>query len=534
MNKKQNQVPDLGYLNLAKAKAIHYQLSPAELIESTVNLKEGFLTDTGALAIDTGAFTGRSPKDRFIVDDHISHDAVHWGHVNYKFDGAHFNMLVHKMTDYLSDKEIFVRDAAACADKDYQLGVRVITETAYQSLFVHHLLLRPEAGLSGHQPAWTILAAPGFEAKPETDRTRQKNFTIISFSKKMILIGGTGYTGEIKKAVFTILNFLLPQIHQVLPMHCAANVGRAGDTALFFGLSGTGKTTLSADRDRRLIGDDEHGWSDRGIFNFEGGCYAKCTGLTAEQEPQIFNAIQYGALLENINFLPFTRKVNYNDIEKTENTRVAYPLSFVSGAVIPSTGRLPENIFFLTADAFGVLPPISKLSPDQAMYYFLSGYTAKVAGTETGVTEPVATFSACFGEAFLPLNPVVYAQLFGEKIKNHQVNVWMVNTGWTGGSYGIGKRISLAYTRGMICAALNGALESVKYRTHPIFQLQMPMTCTGIPDEILDPGNTWEDKDAYEDAAVRLARAFTANFGKYLCKETTYLLHAGPLSILAV
>jgi phosphoenolpyruvate carboxykinase (ATP) len=534
MNQQINQVPDMGYLNLAKATAIHYQLSPAQLIEKSFNRKEGHLTDTGGFAIDTGEFTGRSPKDRFIVDDHVSHDAVHWGHVNYKYDGANFNKLFTKITAYLSEREIFVRDAAACALEQYRVQVRVITETAYQNLFVHHLLLRPEASDPQGQPSWTIIAAPGFLADPETDRTRQKNFTIINFSKKMILIGGTGYTGEIKKSVFTILNFLLPHEHQVLPMHCSANIGKAGDTALYFGLSGTGKTTLSADAERRLIGDDEHGWSDRAIFNFEGGCYAKCSGLTAEQEPQIFNAIQYGSLLENVNFLPGTRRVDYDNIDKTENTRVAYPLTSVSGAVLPSIGNVPKNIFFLTADAFGVLPPISKLSPEQAMYYFLSGYTAKVAGTETGITEPKETFSACFGEAFLPLNPVTYAELLGKKIQTQRVNVWMVNTGWTGGAYGTGQRMKLADTRAIIRAALNGSLNHVRFQTHGVFQLQMPQTCAGVPDEILNPKNTWDDKDAYEDAAVKLASAFTTNFRKYLSKETTHLLHAAPLSMLAV
>ncbi|TSD66371.1 phosphoenolpyruvate carboxykinase (ATP) [Inquilinus sp. KBS0705] len=534
MNNQINKAPDLGYLDLSGAAAIHYQLGPAQLIEASIRRKEGQLTDTGALAIDTGEFTGRSPKDRFIVDDHISHDAVHWGPVNFKFDGAHFHNLWRKMTGYLAGKEIFVRDAAACEEEKYRIRLRVITETAYQNLFVHSLLIRPEAAEPERTPEWTIIAAPGFRADPEKDGTRQKNFTIISFSKKMILIGGTGYTGEIKKAVFTILNFLLPHEHRVLPMHCAANTGRGGDTALFFGLSGTGKTTLSSDPDRRLIGDDEHGWSDSAIFNFEGGCYAKCSGLTVTDEPQIYNAIHYGALLENINFLPGTRSVNYQDIAKTENTRVAYPLSFVSAGAAPLIGDTPKHIFFLTADAFGVLPPIARLSTDQAMYYFLSGYTAKIAGTENGITEPVLTFSACYGEAFLPLSPVIYAKLLGEKIKSNAVSVWMVNTGWTGGAYGTGRRISLSHTRALIRAALNGTLDEAEYHAHPHFGLRMPRTCPAVPPDILDPRNTWKDKDAYEDAAVKLAAAFTANFRRYLSAETTYLLNAAPLCMLAV
>jgi phosphoenolpyruvate carboxykinase (ATP) len=529
MNRQINRVPDLGYLYLAKAPAIHYQLNPAQLVEAAIHLNEGQLSDTGALAIDTGMFTGRSPKDRFIVDDHISHDNIWWGPVNYKYDGAHFNALFRKMTKYLSEKELFVRDAAACANEKYHLDLRVITETAYQNLFVHHLFLRPEMVNPAKRPEWTIIAAPGFHADPEIDGTRQKNFTIISFSKKVVLIGGTGYTGEIKKAIFTVLNFTLAYDQEVLPMHCSANIGRNGDTALFFGLSGTGKTTLSADPERRLIGDDEHGWSAHSVFNFEGGCYAKCSGLTAEHEPQIFGAIQYGALLENINFLPGTRRVNYNDTDKTENTRVAYPLSSVSNAVTPSLGAAPKNIFFLTADALGVLPPISRLSTEQAMYHFLSGYTAKITGTETDVAEPKLTFSACFGEAFLPLQPMVYAMLLGEKIREQQVNVWMINTGWTGGGYGKGRRISLAYTRSMIRAALTGSLNEVNYLPHPVFHVQVPLTCPNVPDIILDPKNTWEDKEAYEESAGKLAQAFYVNFQKYMNADTKYLLSAGPV-----
>src|ERR1700709_2044383 len=401
-----NSLPDLGYLNLDRAKDVFFQLSPAQLVEAALKRHEGVLADTGALAIDTGEFTGRSPKDRFIVEDTITRDTVWWGEVNIKFDSKKFDTLYRKMTDYLADKEIFVRDSSACANEKYHIDIRVITETAYQNLFVHHLFRRPEVVNPLLAPEWTVIAAPGFIAEPALDGTRQHNFSIINFTKKIILIGGTGYTGEIKKGIFSVLNFILPMERKVLSMHCSANTGTKGDTAIFFGLSGTGKTTLSADPERGLIGDDEHGWSDYTIFNFEGGCYAKCADLTPEKEPQIFSAIKFGALLENINFIKGTREVNFSDIGKTENTRVAYPMYHVNNAVIPSLGASPKNIFFLTADAFGVLPPISRLTTAQAMYYFISGYTAKVAGTEAGINEPKTTFSACFGQAFLPLNPV--------------------------------------------------------------------------------------------------------------------------------
>ncbi|MEB0279833.1 MULTISPECIES: phosphoenolpyruvate carboxykinase (ATP) [unclassified Mucilaginibacter] len=534
MNTTANRVPNLGYLNLANSPAIYYQLTPAQLVEAAIKRNEGVLSDTGALAIDTGKFTGRSPKDRFIVDDHITHDAVWWGSINYKFDGAKFNALYNKVAKYLAGKEIFVRDSCACANEKYHIDIRVVTETAYQNLFVHHLFIRPEVLNPEGEPEWTIIAAPGFMAEPEKDGTRQPNFSIINFSKKIILIGGTGYTGEIKKAIFSVLNFILPHDKQVLSMHCSANTGAKGDTAIFFGLSGTGKTTLSADPERSLIGDDEHGWSDYTIFNFEGGCYAKCTGLTAEKEPQIFNAIKYGALLENVNFIPGTRRVNFNNIDKTENTRVAYPLYNVSNAVIPSIGASPKNIFFLTADAFGILPPIAKLTPEQAMYHFISGYTAKIAGTEAGITKPTTTFSACFGEAFLPLHPVAYATLLGKKIKQHQVNVWLVNTGWTGGAHGVGQRMKLSHTRAMITAAMNGGLDNVDYHRHSIFNIAIPYSCPNVPDEVLDPKNTWASADNYEDSANKLAGAFVKNFDKYAAYSTPEIINAGPNVALEV
>jgi phosphoenolpyruvate carboxykinase (ATP) len=534
MRNRTTHLPDLGYLKLDRARNIYYQLTPAELVEEALKRNEGVLADSGALAIDTGEFTGRSPKDRFIVEDAITKDSIWWGNINIKFNADKFDALLQKVTGYLADRDIFVRDSCACANEKYHIDIRVITETAYQNLFVHHLFLRPDVVTHHTEPEWTIIAAPGFRADPEVDGTRQHNFSIINFNKKIILIGGTGYTGEIKKGVFSVLNFILPHEKKVLSMHCSANTGPRGDTAIFFGLSGTGKTTLSADPERGLIGDDEHGWSDYTIFNFEGGCYAKCVDLTAEKEPQIFNAIQFGSLLENINFAKGTRKVNFSNIDKTENTRVAYPLYNINNAVSPSIGSSPKNIFFLTCDAFGILPPISKLSTAQAMYHFISGYTAKVAGTETGVTEPKATFSACYGEAFLPLHPVTYAKLLGNKIKEHQVNVWLINTGWTGGPYGIGKRIKLKYTRAMITAALNGELDNIHYNIHPTFNLQMPVSCPNVPDYLLDPKNTWANSENYEEKANKLATFFIKNFEQYAKFSSSEIANAAPNVTISV
>ena len=534
MKNSSNTLPDLAYLNLDRAKAILFQLSPAELVEAALKRNEGTLAANGALAVDTGEFTGRSPKDRFIVDDDVTGKTVWWNDINIKFDSERFDALFIKVTDYLAEREVFVRDSSVCANEKYHIDVRVVTETAYQNLFAHHLFRRPDVVNLSVNPEWTVIAAPGFRADPIVDGTRQHNFSIINFSKKIILIGGTGYTGEIKKGIFSVLNFILPRERKVLSMHCSANTGVKGDTAIFFGLSGTGKTTLSADPERSLIGDDEHGWSDYTVFNIEGGCYAKCIGLTHEKEPQIFNAIKFGSLLENINFVPGTRTVNFNNIDKTENTRVAYPLYDVENAVVPSLGSSPKNIFFLTADAFGVLPPISKLTNAQAMYYFISGYTAKVAGTETGISEPKTTFSPCFGEAFLPLNPVVYANLLGRKLEEHNVNVWLVNTGWTGGPYGIGKRMRLKYTRAMIAAAINGELDNVHYHEHAQFNLQIPCNCPGVPDNILDPRNTWADKEAYDEKAANLAREFAKNFEKYAGYCDSQLVNAGPGVIISV
>jgi phosphoenolpyruvate carboxykinase (ATP) len=508
---------------------VHWNLTPAQLIEKAIKAGEGKLSSNGAFAADTGKFTGRSPKDKFIVCDDITENAVWWGDINIKFDPEKFDKLYDKVVNYLIGKEIYIRDAYACAMPDYRLNIRVVTESAFQNLFANNLFLRPAAEeLNDFDPEWHVIAAPGFIADPAVDGTRQGNFAILNFTKKIILIGGTAYTGEIKKGIFSVLNFVLPHQRNVLSMHCSANVGEKGDTAIFFGLSGTGKTTLSSDPQRMLIGDDEHGWTDNAVFNFEGGCYAKVINLSAKHEPQIYNAIKFGALLENVNFIEGTREVDYKDATKTENTRAAYPIDHIDNALEPSVGDAPSNIFFLTADAFGVLPPISKLTTAQAMYLFMSGYTAKVAGTEAGVLEPQPTFSACFGAAFLPLHPAKYAEMLGAKLDESDVKVWLVNTGWTGGPYGVGNRISLPYTRSLINAALNGMLDSVNYSAHSIFGFEMPESCDGVPSEILNPVNTWEDKDAYYAKATELAGFFNKNFEKYAAHASDEIKSAAP------
>lgn len=516
-------------LGLKNVSAAYWNLNVAELVEETIIRGEGTLTDTGALAVDSGEFTGRSPKDKFIVFDEKTQNAIWWGDINIKFDPAKFDILYHRMCAYLADKEIYVRDSFACADPKYRLNIRVVTETPWSNLFANNLFLRPTHDeIMNFDPEWTILCVPGFKASPEIDGTRQHNFTIINMTKKIILIGGSSYTGEIKKGVFSLLNFILPYEKGVLSMHCSANIGKDGDTAIFFGLSGTGKTTLSADPNRGLIGDDEHGWSDSGVFNFEGGCYAKCVDLTKEKEPQIFNAVKFGALLENVEFYENTSTVDFSSISKTENTRVGYPLNYIENAIEPSVGNIPKNIFFLTCDASGVLPPISKLTPEQAMYHFISGYTAKVAGTEMGVTEPILTFSACFGKVFLPLHPTKYAELLGQKLKDHKVNVWLVNTGWSGGCFGVGSRMKLAYTRSMITSVLTGKLDNVEYDTLPVFGLKIPTKCENVPTEILNPRNTWKNKDDYDTAANKLAASFIENFKQYESAANTEIMAAAP------
>jgi phosphoenolpyruvate carboxykinase (ATP) len=517
----------LAYLGINNAKA-YWNLSPAELAGLSVEKGQCQMTSTGAISVNTGEFTGRSPKDRFIVEDEITKDAVWWGNVNLKFDAAKFDALLEKVTAYLTDKEIYVRDAYACADAKYRMNLRVVTETPWSNMFAYNMFLRPEdLELEGFDAEWTVINAPGFMADPELDGTRQHNFAILNFSKKMILVGGTGYTGEIKKGIFSALNFILPHQKNVLSMHCSANTGKDNDTAIFFGLSGTGKTTLSADPNRRLIGDDEHGWSDEGVFNFEGGCYAKVIDLSAEKEPQIFAAIKPGALLENV-VITENGDVDYEDGTITENTRVSYPIDHIDNIADPSTGNQPKNIFFLTADAFGVLPPISKLTPGQAMFHFISGYTAKVAGTEAGITEPVTTFSACFGAPFMPLHPTAYAEMLGDKMSKNKVNVWLINTGWSGGAYGVGERIKLKYTRAMITAALTGALDNVEFTTHKVFGLSMPTECPNVPNEILSPKNTWDDKNAYAAKANELANSFNVNFEKFANYANDEILAGAP------
>lgn len=517
-------------LGIRNTENIHYQLSPEELVQDTLRMGDGVLNDTGALVIRTGEFTGRSPKDKFIVKDNTTAESVHWNDFNLPIDPKYFDIVHKKMIGYFENlPELWVRDCYACADPRYKINIRVITEKPWNNLFAYNMFLRPaEEELETFTPDWQILSAPELKLDPVECGTRQHNAAIVSFKHKIILIGGTGYTGEIKKGIFTILNYILPHEKNVLSMHCSANMGDNGDTAIFFGLSGTGKTTLSADPNRKLIGDDEHGWTNDNIFNFEGGCYAKTINLTEEKEPEIFNAIRPGALVENITFYPGTNKINFDDASITENTRVSYPLDFISNALEPSIGGLPKNIFFLTCDAFGVLPPVSKLTPGQAMYQFISGYTAKVAGTEAGVTEPKSTFSACFGAPFLPLHPGKYAEMLGQKMQEHKVNVWMINTGWTGGPYGIGNRMKLKYTRAMITAALEGKLNSVQFETDPIFGMAIPKECPNVPADILNPRNTWTDKTAYDEKAKYLASLFIKNFEKYKDGVTAEVLAAAP------
>jgi phosphoenolpyruvate carboxykinase (ATP) len=502
---------------LQNADTIHYQLPPDELVRHSLRREEGVLNDTGALVIRTGEFTGRSPKDRYIVKDEITSDAVHWNDFNQPIDELYFDRILSNITAWLNKlPEIFMRDCHVCADPRHRLNLRVINESASTNLFAYNMFLRPtDQQLEHFQPDWHILSAPGLKLDAAHCGTRQSNAVVVSFRHRLILIAGSGYTGETKKAIFTILNFLLPKEKNILSMHCSANKGPKGDTAIFFGLSGTGKTTLSADPARRLIGDDEHGWTADNIFNFEGGCYAKCINLNEEKEPEIYRAIRPGALVENARFFPDADRINFEDGSITENTRVSYPLNYISNSLEPSVGPTPKNIFFLTCDAYGVLPPISRLTPGQAMYQFISGYTAKVAGTETGITEPKPTFSACFGAPFLPLHPGRYAELLGKKIKEQGVNVWMVNTGWSGGPYLKGSRIKLAYTRAMITAALEGALDKVEYKTHPVFGMAVPVTCPGVPDAILHPRSTWPDPVAYDEMASHLAGWFISNFEKY-------------------
>jgi len=511
---------------------VHYQTSPSKLQEITLEKNMGKEASSGALAVNTGEFTGRSPMDRFIVKDKITEDQVWWGDINLPFDPSKFDALYDKVINYINDKELFVRDCYACADVNYRMNIRVINEYPWSNMFAYNMFIRPtNEELKNFDPEWTVINAPGFMADAAVDGTRQHNFAILNFTRKIALIGGTGYTGEIKKGIFSALNFILPVQKNTLPMHCSANVGEKGDTAIFFGLSGTGKTTLSTDANRKLIGDDEHGWNnENAVFNFEGGCYAKVINLSAEQEPEIYGAIKKGAILENV-IMNDAGEVDFENTSITQNTRVSYPIYHIENIKQPSLGENPKNIFFLTADAFGVLPPISKLTPSQAAYHFISGYTAKVAGTEAGVKEPIPSFSACFGAPFMPLHPTKYAEMLSKKMKDAGVNVWLVNTGWTGGPYGIGTRMKLKYTRAMINAVLNGDLGLYnydEYHIHSVFGVAQPRTCPGVPTDVLSPRTTWNDDKAYYTTAFKLSNAFRENFKQFEAYASEEIRRGGP------
>ena len=513
----------LEQLGIISPSAVYRNLSPAILVEKALARGEGKLNSTGALCVNTGKYTGRSPNDKFIVDSAGVHDEIAWGKVNVPTTQEVFDALYEKMVAYLQNREIFIFDGFAGADPKYTKAFRVINELASQNLFIHQLLLRPtEEALANYKPDFTIICAPGFKCIPERDHVNSEAAIMIDYEKKMVLIAGSQYAGEIKKSVFSVMNYLMPK-EGVFPMHCSANIGEAGDSAIFFGLSGTGKTTLSADPNRKLIGDDEHGWADDSVFNFEGGCYAKCIDLTEEREPEIFRAIKFGALVENVIMDEETRVPDYSDGSLTENTRVGYPVDYIPNAAIPGIGGTPKTVIFLTADAYGVMPPISKLNEKQAMYYFVSGFTSKLAGTERGITSPVPTFSTCFGEPFLPLDPSVYAAMLAEKVEKAGAKVYLVNTGWNG----TGQRMKLRYTRAMVTAALTGEIEKADFVTDPTFGVQVPTAIEGVPSELLIPENTWADKEAYRAACRKLASSFVENFKKYT-RMSAEVVAAGP------
>ncbi|WP_027626193.1 phosphoenolpyruvate carboxykinase (ATP) [Clostridium lundense] len=517
---------NLEYLGMKKYKDIYRNLPVSTLVEKSLERKEGVLCENGAIVVNTGKYTGRSPEDRFIVKQKSTEGKINWGKVNKPVNEQVFDSLYNKVLEYLENKELFIFDGLVGAMREHTMHTRIICEYAYECLFVHQLFIRPSSEeLKNFSPEFTVIAAPGCKAKGKEDGVNSEAFVIINFDKKIILIGGTQYAGEIKKSVFTVMNFLLPE-KGVFPMHASANIGKGGDTAIFFGLSGTGKTTLSADPNRNLIGDDEHGWCDKGVFNFEGGCYAKTIKLSRDREKEIYDAVRFGTVLENV-ILDEDKKPDYDDASITENTRAAYPINYIDNAELTGIGHIPKTVIFLTADAFGVMPPISKLTKEQAMYHFMSGYTSKVAGTERGITEPKATFSACFGEPFMPMNPAVYAELLGERIERYGTNVFLVNTGWLYGGYGKGDRIKLSYTRTMISAALDGKLNDVEFEEYPIFKVLIPKECEGVPKEILNPENTWEDKEAYRKKAIELAENFTENFEKFKSAPEEIKL-AGP------
>ena len=513
----------LEQLGILNPKAVYRNLEPAQLVEHALRRGEGQLSNTGALCVRTGKYTGRSPNDKFIVDSEGVHDDIAWGKINVPTTQAVFDALYEKMVAYLQNREIFVFDGFAGADSRHTKAFRIVNELASQNLFIHQLLLRPTAEqLADYKADFTIICVPGFKCDPQRDHTHSEAAIMIDYEKKLVLIAGSQYAGEIKKSVFSVMNYLMPK-EGVFPMHCSANIGKDGDSAIFFGLSGTGKTTLSADPNRKLIGDDEHGWADESVFNFEGGCYAKCIDLTEESEPEIYRAIRFGALVENVIVDPETRRPDYADSSLTENTRVGYPVDYIPNAAIPGVCATPKTVIFLTADAYGVLPPISRLDEKQAMYYFVSGFTSKLAGTERGITSPVPTFSTCFGAPFMPLDPSVYAKMLAEKVAKSGAKVYLVNTGWNG----TGKRMKLSYTRAMVTAALNGELEKTEFVTDPYFGVAVPTSCPNVPEELMIPANTWKDKAAYEAKAKELARSFVENFKKYN-KMPADVVAAGP------
>jgi phosphoenolpyruvate carboxykinase (ATP) len=518
---------DHGITNVAR---VYWNMSVPALYEEAVRRREGLIGAEGPLVCRTGQHTGRSPNDKFIVRERSSEDKVWWSKVNRPIEPQFFDLLHQRLLNYVEGRELFVQDCYAGADPRYRLPVRVITEQAWHSLFARHMFIDvPDStGRPAHEPGFTVIDMPGLHADPSLHGTNSEVFILLNFARKLVLIGGTSYAGEIKKSIFTVMNYLLP-LGNVLSMHCSANVGGDGDVALFFGLSGTGKTTLSSDPERQLIGDDEHGWSEDGVFNIEGGCYAKMIRLSAEAEPQIFAATRrFGTVLENVRMDANTRLLDLDDDSLTENTRGAYPLEFIDNSVPTGMAGHPRNIVMLTADAFGVMPPIARLSPAAAMYHFLSGYTAKVAGTEKGVTEPKATFSTCFGAPFMVLHPTVYARFLGEKIARHESRVWLVNTGWTGGPYGIGARMKISHTRAMIRAALSGLLDDVAYDKDPIFNLDVPQTCPGVPADVLKPRGTWKVASEYDAQAHKLAHMFVENFRSFEGESSADIRAAGP------
>ncbi len=531
MRTKDEIVKQLEEFGIQNVNDIFYNLNTAALYEKALQNHEGILAKQGPMVVRTGFHTGRSPNDKFVVKESESKDKVWWGKVNVAIDEEKFDRVFEKMLVYMQNKDIYIQDCFAGADEDYRLPVRIITETAWHNLFARNMFIKATNDeLKTHAPGFTVIDMHGFQADPETDGTRSEVFILVNFGKKLVLIGGTSYAGEIKKSIFTVMNYILPQ-KGIMSMHCSANVGEQGDVALLFGLSGTGKTTLSADPNRKLIGDDEHGWSDNGVFNFEGGCYAKVIKLSEEAEPEIYGTTRkFGTVLENVAIDNDSRILNLDDDSLTENTRAAYPLTQIDNIEPSGKAGHPKNIIMLTADAFGVLPPISKLTQEQAMYHFISGYTAKVAGTEKGVTEPKATFSTCFGAPFMALHPSVYANLLGKKIKEHNVNCWLLNTGWTGGPYGEGSRMKIKYTRTMLNAALNGELDNVETQEDPIFGLQVPVSCPNVPQEVLNPRNTWTNKEKYDESAKRLANMFHENFKQFESEVSEEIRTAGPKS----